>query len=1155
MARAKWARLFTTLLFLVLVSAVALAQSLTQGALSGTVTDVSNAVVPNATVTIKSLDRGFFSTTATNAQGVFQFPLIAPGSYSVVVTLTGFKQYSTTAIVNVAQVTVLNARLEVGSTGETVQVSGAAPLMQTETAEMTASFDEIQIENLPNPGNDLSAVAYSAPGVVINTAGWGWGNFSVNGLSALSNVFTIDGANYMDPYRGVNFTGPTNLMLGKNAIEEATVVTNAYGGQYGQQAGAQINYVSKSGSNSFHGNAQYEWTGRYLDANSWFNTVPPSPAPFANNNQWMAAFGGPIRKDKTFFFLDFEGVRYIVPSTTTVYTPTPQFLSDLLNPATGALPGASASTIGTYTTAANLWRNAPGFPTGVATAPGSATRNPDGTYNVNPGSCTDPRLLGSDITHNPVNPQVDVKGLAGAPGGAGCIQSYTTSPGMPAREWLLSGRLDQNLGSADRVFFRFVVDRGLEAEGADALNPAIFSEASVMPSENGWLTWSHVFSGTATNNFIATASYYSEIFKLTGNGDFPYSLFILSSPSTYPLNSFGYESPSGRNVTQYQFVDDFSKVAGRHNLKFGANFRRADITDYNAAYNVVPNVQASLSDFFNGVATYYTQSNPLHLSYPLATGGFGLYAQDEWSVAPRLKLIAGLRAEHDFNPSCGTGCFTLLNAPFSTIEQQGYNAPYGQALSFGKSQLFRAVDAVDWAPRIGFTWAPRANSKTVISGGIGMFYDAFIAEIADSFVNLPYQIPLTLNGVAWADTTGTGAAATALNTANAIRNGNSALGIPSFSSGLTAAQLMAAGGAPPNINSFPGQFRTPRYQEWNLQVQEQLDGKSRITISYAGNHGIHEPYSNNNLNAYVPPDAANPNVASISGYPVTAPDPRFGVVSEWYSGAVSNSNSLIASYNRRLTAGFVINANYTWAHSLDEISNGGVLPYAGDSIMGQINPRNLRANNYGNSDMDIRHSFNASYVWTEPYHFGSRILNTMLGGWTVSQTFTARTGLPFTVRDGTATIFNGSVGVPAQVLGPAQQKCVNGNSTCFNSQEFAGATGLGAYPNQVRNQYRGPGYFDSDFTVGKNFALTERVKFMAGINIYNVLNHPNFMQPGSSWLGPTCSSTITVGGVVQAPSCGLITAPQSISPTPVYGAYFPGQPPGRIGQLQAKITF
>ncbi len=221
-------------------------------------------------------------------------------------------------------------RLEVGAMGTTVEVSGVTPLMETESADMSTSFDQNLVENLPNGGNDLTAVAYTAPGVMMNSGGM-YGNFTANGLPATSNVFTVDGENQMDPFLNLNNSGPTNLMLGKNSINEATVVTNAYSGQYGQQAGAQVNLVSKGGTNGFHGNAQYQWTGRYLDANDWFNTFfqPAQPRPFSNNNQWAASFGGPIRKDKTFFFIDTEGIltcKLFSVDDDYVYTPTTAFL-------------------------------------------------------------------------------------------------------------------------------------------------------------------------------------------------------------------------------------------------------------------------------------------------------------------------------------------------------------------------------------------------------------------------------------------------------------------------------------------------------------------------------------------------------------------------------------------------------------------------------------------------------------------------------------------------------------------------------------------------------------------------------------------------------------------------------------------------------------
>src|SRR5579863_10015587 len=346
---------------LLLVPGVLFAQSSTTGAVNGTVTDASNAVLANTTVTLRSLDKGTSHQTTTNAQGVFQFQLTDPGNYELTISAGGFKQFAAKVGVNNGQVLTVNAKLEVGAAGTTVEVSAAAPLLDTEAADMSTNFDRNLVENLPNGGNDLTAVAYTAPGINMNTGG-GYGNFNTNGLPATSNMFTVDGENQMDPFLNLNNSGPTNLMLGKNSIDEANVITNAYSGQYGQQAGAQVNLVSKGGTNNYHGNVQYQWSGRLLDANDWFNTAqtPAVGRPFANNNQWAASFGGPIKKDKTFFFIDTEGIRYIVPATQTVYTPTKAFLADMVANVTGIF-GATSPTVKTYTTAQTLYEAAPGF--------------------------------------------------------------------------------------------------------------------------------------------------------------------------------------------------------------------------------------------------------------------------------------------------------------------------------------------------------------------------------------------------------------------------------------------------------------------------------------------------------------------------------------------------------------------------------------------------------------------------------------------------------------------------------------------------------------------------------------------------------------------------------------------------------------------------
>ena len=452
----------------------------------------------------------------------------------VVVSAEGFKQYTAKTSVQVGQSTTVNVKLEVGGTATTVEVSGAAPLVNVDTADSSTGFDQNLVENVPNGGNDLTAVAYTAPGVVMNTGG-GYGNFNVNGLPATSNMFTVDGENQMDPFLNLNNSGPTNLMLGKNSIQEATVVTDSVSGQYGQQSGAQVNFVSKGGTNQFHGNVNYEWTGSYLDANDWFNTqsVPAVPRPFANNNQWAASFGGPIRRNKTFFFIDTEGIRYIVPASQTVYTPTASFLTDVLNnlnsggPVANGYSAPSAATIATYTTAAKIWEAAPGFNTGVPLPIAS-------------GSCTD-AFTGSMPT-----------GLSAATLAAGCIQSYQASPALPAKETLLIGRFDQNFGAKDRAFFRFDIDTGTQATYADPIDPKAFSAASYQPEYNNGLTWNHAFSGTATNQFVAAISYYRAIFDELTNGatsPFPYSLYLEADAPVDGLNADNLAFPQGRNVT------------------------------------------------------------------------------------------------------------------------------------------------------------------------------------------------------------------------------------------------------------------------------------------------------------------------------------------------------------------------------------------------------------------------------------------------------------------------------------------------------------------------------------------------------------------------------------------------------------------------------
>jgi len=1083
---------FTLFVIVLLIAPSLVAQSLVSGDLTGTVTDPSGAVVSGVTVTLKSDATGATRTTMTNGSGAYRFSLLQPGNYTVTANASGFSKAQSTTSIAAGQATIADVKLSVGSSSQTVEVTSAAPLVQADNADLSTNFNQTQIANQPNGGNDLTYIAQTAPGVTMNT-GMGYGNFSAAGLPATSNLFTVNGENDMDPYLNLNNSGATNLTLGKNDVQEATVVTNAYSGQYGQQAGAQVSYVTKSGTNQFHGNAEYWWTGRALDANDYFNNLSGTPRPFANNNEWAASIGGPIKKDKLFFFVDTEGIRYIVPSSQTVFSPTPGFAAATLANIAASDPAA----LPLYTKMFNLYQSAPGY------------------NRLSP-------LAGGN------NGCLDFAGFAG-----NCFGQYGATPALPGTEWILSGRVDYNLSDKDHLFWRFKMDQGTQATYADPINSA-FNAASKQPSYDGQGQWTHSFGNNATNQFIYAGSYYRAIFTQTpdANSVFPTQLYMAPLGYTDVGGSLAI-FPQGRNVTQYQFVDDFSWTKGAHSLKFGGNFRRYDITDYTFSTFTNPlSVITSVTGFYNGVAGGFEQNFPSRGTEPVALWGLGAYVQDEWRVNKSLKLTLALRAEHNSNPVCKLNCASYLTTPLQQSSTSG-DTPYNQMILANQAGTFRGTDTIDWAPRFGFAWSPGGSDKTVIRGGFGIFYDAFPSVFADnSMTNVPNLIPEALFGVPWADqTTAAGAWQIASGSAAALRAG--------FANGGSFNSLSAGlpGFSAPAMNNFVGNFKTPRYQEYSLQLQQQLDDRSSVSIGYVGNHGLDQPVTNY-PNAFA-------GVAGVAANPFTN---NFSTVTEVYSGGVSNYNGLTASYQRRVTYGFTVQASYTWSHTLDEISNGGTLPYNGlTSLVYQINPNCLRCSNYGNADNDVRHSFNASYVWQTPWKFGNKYANGALGGWTLSQNFFARSGLPLTVLDSTSFIgnYNGNTSYfPTQVIGGGQGSCNQYGTGCLNASAFTTANNLNVFPNQVRNQFRGPGFFDSDFSVNKNFKVTERMALGIGANFFNVFNHPNFASPIQTWQG-TGANAGNFGQVTQT------TAP----PTGPYGAFFTGLPSRRIIQFQGKLVF
>jgi hypothetical protein len=943
----------------------------------------------------------------------------------------------------------------------------------------------------------------------------GYGNFTINGLPATSNLYTVNGENDMDPYFNINNSGATNLTLGQNEVQEATVIANPYSGQYGQLSGAQVSMVTKSGSNQFHGNLLYWWNGRTMNSNDWFNNFYGESRPFSNANQWAGSVGGPIRKDKTFFFFDTEGLRFVLPNVDSETIPTPAFATAVENNVTAQQPNEAA----TYTKMLNLWLNAPGAANAVPIA--------------NTADCNALNLPG-------FNPTTQF-----------CAAKYEATPTALASEYIVAFRIDQRIGNNDNLYFRYKLDHGVQPTTLDAIN-SNFDAISHQPAYDMQLNETHVFGPRSTNQFMGTFSHYVAQFAQNhdlAENTFPYQIGTEGDVPFSPFNQLA-NFPQGRNISQYQFIDDFTLISGAHNLKFGINFRRYDVSDHNFFRNS-PEVYfgytpAGLQQFADGVAFQYFQNLNLASDVPVALWGTGLYAQDEWAVRSNLKLTLALRAEHNANPVCQFNCFANFKGPFSTLasatSSDPGSVPYSSDISYGQHQAYPAIDAVNWSPRFGFAWSPGASKKTVINGGFGIFYDNPAAGLVDNLLaNPPVSVSIRVrpaNGVLPFAPGSSGGASIWAASANAFSISQS---YNQISSALTAlGSLFEA----PNVTAIDGTIHSPQFQEWNLQIQRQLTNSTALTVSYVGNHGINIPYNNSWLNEY---DYLGQYTA-VPGIPQSPKVPNYGTVTQIQSGAISNYNGLTVSFRKQLTHGFSAGANYTWSHNLDEGSNGGVFTY-GDSILGQLNPTNLRLANYGNSDYDIRNLFNAYWVADPTFNFSSRFMRSVFNGWEWSGKWFWRSGLPFSVTDNNTALANYAgtllaVPIGGQVGQPGACNESAAVTPCLNANAFVNAasstfTGYTALTSQTRNQYRGPHYFDMDMNLYKTFHFGEQRKLGVGVQAFNVFNHPNFALPDSGMGDATFGQILSM-----APA-----------PTSPYGSFLGFDSSVRVVQLSAKFIF
>jgi hypothetical protein len=1114
---------------LLLLPSVIMAQSIVTGAINGTVTDPSGAVIAAATVTLTSTATGESLTAETTASGGYNFGLVKPGTYTLAISKSGFKTTTESVQVDLGNTLVFNARLELGSGSITVEVTGQGALLQTENANISTSIETAEIENLPNPGGDLSNIAQTAPGVTMNTAGSGYGNFSAFGLPGTANLFTINGNDYNDPFLNLNNSGASNLLLGSNEIQEVAVISNAYTGQYGRQAGAQIDYATKSGGNAYHGDLVYYYNSVGMNAGDYFVGHTPEV-----NNQWAAGMGGPIIKDKIFFYANTEGLRYRLGAGGDTGYPTTAFQTYVLNNIATVAPAATPF----YTNLFSLYNGSSHF----------------AAANANPQAGTCGSLNGAGITQG---------GVADA-----CQGNVFQSSPNGNQEWLLSGRVDFDIDANNKIFGRTKFDRGTQPTYTDPIN-SVFNIHSIQPQDEGQLNYTHVFSPNVVNNIVGSVLWYSAIFQSPNLGAataaFPGLFFLTDIGGIAPIGEgSGFDPafslfPQGRNVTQWGVVDDLSITRGNHSFKMGVNFRRDDVSDYTASEGLLPAIGLNAVDFSNdvlnpggvNVGDNLGQAFAVAGRQPIAIYSVGMYFQDEFRVSSRLKLTLALRADRNSGGVCQSDCGSAPPIPFL---DQSHNAalPFDTITNPGSHSILQGVEKVVFQPRFGLAWTPFGD-KTVIRAGVGQFSDLYPGTILDAYTtNFPQvtSFNYNLSGSSFAFTDPNSAA-------NGVISCNSAFQSAYHSGGNLADFNMTPGcaGQVPGLSDV-GKLLNPKYTEWNVEVQRTIGSRTVVSANYVGNRGydglLFDPYTN----AY--------NPSGFAGLPTAPLDQRVANVKTLTNNGYSNYNGITLSVQQNSWHGFMGRLNYTYSHALDLVSNGGVLPYqitfSQTSIENQINPQCLRCNNYSNADYDLRHNITANYLYQMPFHSENRLIDTALGGWIMSGTIYFHTGFPFSLVDsgdfdGQLAGFNGIGGtLLAQPITPVQNSCQSPGVQCYSLAQFAGQPNPAltgpcnpcsnpaptGYGNAVRNSYRGPNYFNTDFSLRKNFRVTERLGLQLGANAYNVLNHPNFQNP----VNATGNGGL-FGQIVQT------TSP----PTTPYGAFAGSLASARILQVMAKFTF
>ena len=1056
--------------------------------INGTVTDPSGAVIPNATITVTENDTGLSRTTITNADGLFSLGSLRPTTYSLTAVGSGFRQVRQTGILLQANDNItVNLRLELGSATEVVSVEASAKQVDTATATVTQVVDSARIVELPLNGRNPAQLTTLVAGAVIapsDQANEGVTKtfpvaitVSTNGGRSNQVSFFLDGAPNIDFLSNVNLPFPM-----PDALQEFSVQTSNYSAEYGQNSGAVVNIVTKAGTNAFHGDAFEYVRNGYFNARNFFATAPDP----LKRNQFGAALGGPIVKDKLFFFFGYQGTRIVdVTGGLSAYVPTTADLS------------------GDFS--ALLSATNPNNPLARAVQVKDPSTGLPFANNMIPISRFDPASVGT-LSWLP------------AAGGNGHV-NYSAPFAENLNEYTLRG--DYNISGHDRLMVRYFND-GFNQPGVLANhNLLTYADYATYLAQNSAIEETHIFSPNLLNDFTFAVERETDRRGPPSNSptvaQFGSKITQDSVPAIEGITVTGFFTTGSFPPGQFprvgfSWTDTVRYQVGRHSFSFGGAIERdrlneLAVTNSNGVFNFAGNITgASITDFMLGRLQTFTQGNGYIEANRYALPS--LFIQDLFKVNSRLTLSFGVRWE----PALPMHSLYEEAAAFSPARYAAGlpstvypNSPEGEVFpgDSGVPSDARARDWLNFGPRVGFAYDVFGDGKTSIRGGAAVFYNAR----ATGFSNAREQqsTPFSLNVIL---------------TQPVGSFSNPYVGVANpFPAPLPPPKSIVFPPPTTIYDDNPTQSRlSPIIYNGNLTLERQVATNWLARMAYVFTRSTHLGV-NEQFNPYVYVPGSTKDGSRVYPNGIAAINLASSSANGWY-------HSLQLTLQKRLSRGFTVTGNYTWSKSLDDVPNNTdvVNPVNGSPYA--MPPYIARFQNfdYGPSDFDYEHHFSGSYVWhlPSPRSGSNSFIQAVLGGWETTGIVTLQSGGPITVLAGLDRSLTG-IGFDRGVLTGQQPyssgPCAN-TAPCIsflNPQAFA-LPALGTFGTIGKGSLRGPGIFDWDMEMVKSFPIKERLIVQLRAEYFNIFNHVNFANPAVSVNGAGFGTITGTGSSATAAS-------------------------------------